>query len=95
MKIIFVVSVPLSSFFCSYGQKISVQRMADPDAVMGAEMDAALTTLHLDTLHGKLPALYSGHYKMRAKTIQSMMEKCAAFYESKFPDIKFNLQIVV
>jgi hypothetical protein len=95
MKLLLVVSTLLLSSFCSYGQKISVQQIADPDAAMSEEMNAAIATLHLDTLQGDLPVLYSRHYKVRAKTIQSMVEKCAAFYQSRFPAIKFKLQVVI
>ena len=42
-----------------------------------------------------MPALYSKNYKVRAETIPSMVEKCAEFYSPKFPDVKFNLQIMI
>lgn len=84
--------------FCtiySYGQKISVQQIATPDAAMATKMKSAIATLHLDTLQGAVPALYSKHYKVRAETIQLMVKKCVEFYEPKFPEIKFSLQVMI
>lgn len=95
MKLIISITAFLFYTICSYGQQLSVQQIADPDAAMGAKMESYIVTLHLDTLRGKIVALYCKNYKVRAKTIQSMVEKCAGFYKSKFPDAKFDLQIMI
>lgn len=95
MKKILILTLILLSALCSYGQNISVQQMADPDAAMSLKLQSSLSMLHLDTLDGAIPTLYSRGYQARAKTIQSMVEKCAAFYEAKFPDLKFDLQIMI
>jgi len=57
--------------------------------------DSSLALLRLDTLHGKAKTIYSKNYSVRAKTIQSLIEKCTAFYEKKFPEIKFTVQVLL
>lgn len=69
--------------------------MADLDATLSAQLDSSIATLHLDTLQGKIVALYSKNCKVRAKAIQTMVEECAEFYHPKFPKAKFDLQIMI
>jgi hypothetical protein len=85
-------------FFCAgflRAQKISAEQIANPSAAMAAKIAASIAVLQLDTLHGTIPALYSDRYKVRAATIQSLVEKCAAFYRTEFPDVAFDLRIMV
>lgn len=65
------------------------------EAREAARIGAAINSFHWDTLPGKIPVLYSKGYQVRAKAIQTMVEECAAFYQPKFPDIKFDLYIMV
>jgi hypothetical protein len=95
IKWIITISVLLSGDIGSYAQNISAEQIADPDAAMNAKMGASIAVLHLDTLAGAIPALYNKNYGLRAGAIQSAVEKCAGFYKPEFPDIKFNLQIMV
>jgi len=87
-----IFAILLSVVFC-YGQQ-------KPHSIgywitVGDQLDSSIATLHLDTLQGKILTLYGNGYKVRAKAIYSMVEKCAAFYELKFPDVKFNLEIMI
>lgn len=84
----------LSGSYCA-GQQLTVQQIASPDAAMSAKIETAIGTLHLDTLHGDIPALYSKRYKVRAQTIQALATACAAFYKPEFPDVKFNPEIMI
>lgn len=95
MKLISAYAAFMLYTICSYGQQLSVQQIADPDASMGAKMESYIATLQLDTLQGKITALYSKNYRVRAKTIQAMVEKCAEFYQPLFPYAKFDLQIMI
>ncbi|HRP43283.1 MAG TPA: hypothetical protein PLU27_00805 [Ginsengibacter sp.] len=65
------------------------------EAKEAARIGSAINTAHWDTLPGKIQALYSKSYKVRAKTIQSLVEECAAYYKQKFPAVKFDLEILV
>ncbi|MBN9351600.1 MAG: hypothetical protein J0H55_13045 [Chitinophagaceae bacterium] len=65
------------------------------EAREAARIGDAINKFHWDTLQGKIPVLYSKNYEVRAKAIQAMVEECAAFYQPKFPDIKFDLYIMV
>lgn len=95
MKLIITIIAFIFCTIWSYGQQRTVQQIAEPDAAMGAKMESYLATLHLNTLNGKITARYSKSYKVRAKTIQSMVENCAVFYGPKFSDAKFDLQIMI
>lgn len=65
------------------------------EAKEAARIGAVINAFHWDTLTGKIPVLYSKNYKVRAQTIQALVEKCAAFYEPLFPEIKFDLYVMV
>lgn len=85
----------LLSGLCCHGQQLTAKQIAYPGAVRTGKIEAALATLHPDTLNGNILALYSKPYKVRAGTIQTIVEKCAEFYQQKFPDVKFDLQIMI
>jgi hypothetical protein len=57
--------------------------------------DTLLTTFQLDTLNGRIKTIYTKGYELRAKTMQSLVEKCSEFYEQKFPDLKFTVQLLL
>jgi hypothetical protein len=95
MKATIIIAAILFASAYSYAQNISVSQLADPDAAMSAKIEAAIATLHLDTLQGKIMALYSKGYQVRAKAIQTMVENCVSFYKSEFPNIKFDLRIMI
>lgn len=65
------------------------------EAQEAARIGKAINTAHWDTLPGKIPVLYSKNYKVRAKTVQAMVEQCAEFYKPLFPKGKFDLYIMV
>lgn len=65
------------------------------EAKEAAQINASTKLLQCDTLQGKITALYSKGYEVRAKTIQSLIEECVAFYKQKFPTDKFDLEIMV
>lgn len=65
------------------------------EAKAAAQIDTAIQSFHWDTLPGKIKVLYSKNYKIRAQTIQKLVEKCAEFYKPKFPETKFDLNIMV
>lgn len=92
---IIVFFLILLSVTYGYGQQVSVNQIANLNADLSAKLDSSIGTLHLDTLHGKIPALFSKGSKIRAKTIQSLVEKCAEFYQPKFPETKFDLRIMI
>jgi hypothetical protein len=75
------------------------QRAIDSSVVQLQErlhgFDSSLATLQLDTLQGKIKAIYSKNYRLRAELIQTMVEKCCKFYEQKFPEIKFTAQLLI
>ena len=90
MKLIITTALFLLCTICS-----DAQQYYTFEAKEAARIDSGIHSLSWDTLHGKIPVLYSKNYKVRAKTIQAMEEKCAAFYEQKFPGTKFNLQVMI
>lgn len=96
MKLIITTAFLLCTFG-SYAQENynSVQQYYDFEAKTAVEINLATQTLHLDTLHGKVTTLYSKDYKVRAKTIQALVEECVAYYSAKFPEAKFNLVIMI
>lgn len=65
------------------------------EAKAAARIKAATQFLHCDTLSGAIPTLFSKGYKVRAKTIQSLVEECAAYYKQKFPEVKFDLENLI
>jgi len=97
MKLIITVTTFLLSTACSYAQKNynDAQRYYDFEAKAAAQIYSAIQSFHWDTLPGKIPVLYSKNYKVRAQTIQKLIEECAAFYQPKFPKIKFDLCVMV
>lgn len=90
MKLIITTVAFLLCTICS-----DAQQYYTFEAKEAALIYSGIHSLSWDTLPGKIPVLYSKNYKVRAKTIQAMEEKCAAFYEQKFPGTKFNLQIMI
>ncbi len=93
--IAFGFSSLLLSGVCCFAQQISPNQMADLDATLSAKLDSCINTLQLDTLQGKIVALYSENYEVRARAIQGLVEECTAFYQPKFPKVNFDLQIMI
>lgn len=91
--------ITIITFFLLYALRSYEQQVSDTSAsrvkVMPDKFDTLLTTLQLDTLNGKIKTIYSKGYELRAKTIQSLVEKCSGFYEEKFPEIKFTVQLMI
>ena len=81
----------------SYAQENynNAQQYYNSEAKAAAQIDSAIQSFHWDTLPGKIPVLYSKNYKVRAKTIQKLIEECAEFYKPKFPGTKFDLCVMV
>lgn len=86
MKLIITTAAFLLCTIYSYAQENynNAQQYYDFEAKAAAQINTAIQSFHWDTLPGKIPVLYSKNYKVRAQTIQAMVEKCAAFYEPKF-----------
>lgn len=97
MKLIITLTAFFLCTICSYAQQNynNAQQYYESEANEAAKIGSAINSFHWDTLSGKIPVLYSKNYKVRAKTLQSMVENCAEFYEPKFPKIKFDLYIMV
>ena len=97
MKLIITFTAFLLCTICSYGQQMpdSVASLQAKQARIDSDIVSSTTTLQLDTLHGKIPVLYTKGFTVRAKAIYAMVEKCAAFYEHKFPDTKFDSKIMI
>lgn len=91
------IAVLLFYLFCvtfSYGQQNSDSAtIRFNNWILSA--DSILPSLQLDTLRGKIQTLYTKGHKLRAQTIQSLVEHCVAFYEQKLPKIKFTVQLVI
>lgn len=89
--ITFIIACLCTIYACAQ----NAQSYYTNEAKIAAQIDSAIRLYHWDTLPGKIPVLYSKNYKVRAETIQKLVEKCAAFYTSKFRDTKFDIQIMV
>jgi hypothetical protein len=94
MQVKILIALCLLCTFSSYGQQ-------NPDSAAAQEnkwkqrFDSSLTSLHVDTLEGKIKTLYSKNYRLRAETIQLLVENCAKYYEQKFPDVKFTAELLL
>lgn len=76
-------------------QLTRVQNHYRVDDKEAARFDHTINSFHWDTLSGKIPVLYSRGHKVRAQTIQRIIEECMAFYRRVFPETKFNLYTMV
>ncbi len=93
--------ITLTAFlFCAISayeqqQLTQVQNYYRVDDKEAARFDHIINSYHWDTLSGKMPVLYSNGYKVRAQTIQKLIEACMEFYKRVFPETKFNLYTMV
>lgn len=95
MKSFIIVLAFLCPTSYNHALNLPVQQIATANSILAQNAEATINTLYLDTLQGKIIALYSKNYKVRAQTIQSLVEKCVSFYQPKFPETRFDLQIMI
>jgi hypothetical protein len=75
---------------CSYGQNT-----LDGSAKLLGRYNTILFGLHLDTLHGKITALYSKDYEVRAQAVRTLLNNCSEFYKIQFPEVLVNPQVLI
>ena len=96
MKSMIILTVFLLCAISSFAQQQLTQSQnhhsEDKEA---ARVDNAINSYHWDTLQGKISVIYSKTYKVRARTIQKLIEECMEFYKLTFPETKFNLYAMV
>jgi hypothetical protein len=85
-----VIYILLLSFTCSYGQQVS-----DSSKVLTDRYNNIFAGLQLDTLPGNIKVLYTKHYEVRAKAVQTLVINCCEYYHKMFPQIIFNLQVLI
>ncbi len=56
-------------------------------------IDSILASEQLEKLKGEPVTYYSTGFEVRAKAIQQLISNCILFYETKFPDKKFNVRL--
>jgi hypothetical protein len=88
-----VYFTPLIFLLCtSFGLSQSRQ---DSSQVLLSRYNQILSELKLDTIHGEISALYTKGYRIRAKTVRSLLKNCSLYYERLFPDVVFNPQVLI
>jgi hypothetical protein len=94
MQVSIIIAFCLLCAFPCYGQQ-------NPDSAAvqvnkwRQQFDSSLASLQLDTLDGKIKTRYSKNYRLRAETIQSLVENCTNYYEAKFPGVKFTAELLL
>ena len=81
--------------FSSYGQQNADSAFIQLRNKWLLRFDTTLALLQLDTLEGKIKARHSKNYKLRAETIQSLVENCAGYYEKRFPGVNFTVELLL
>jgi hypothetical protein len=86
-------------FFCLFSFLLFTtysycQQQSSP-FVQSTSFDSVVKQLPVDTLNGKIKAIHSRNYGLRAGTLQQLVESCAKYYEKKFTHTKFTVQLMV
>jgi len=58
-------------------------------------LDDNLSKLSLGTIDGKIKTRYGQGYELRAKTLQTLLEKCCTYYEEKSSKVQFTVELLV
>jgi hypothetical protein len=97
MKLIITLTAFLLCAISSFAQQQLAQSQNHSNAEdnEAARVDNAINSYRWDTLQGKISVIYSKNYKVRARTIQKLIDECMEFYKPAFPETKFNLYAMI
>jgi hypothetical protein len=71
------------------------QTIKDSSKILFGQYNSLLFRFDLDTIQGKITALYNKPYEVRANAVHRLLSDCSAFYNEQFPDVIFNPQVLI